>query len=244
MATLLHRALPAVLPAGFPRVDDVRLDWRVAMFACAVAVLVSLACGMVPAFRARRDVVSDMLGEGAASTPAVTRTAAARARTMFMAGQVAVACILLVGASLLVRSFTTLIAVDRGFDPRGLLTMRVPQPPKTTFAQRMTLLERLQPRLAGLPGVTDVAFGNALPFVTVGGYRGMTMALPRDPLTKVDVQGRDARGQPRVLPRNASPDSPGATVDFLSTLRLRRRRLSSTAPSRRSTSALVLSGSA
>ena len=108
MATLLHRALPAVLPAGFPRVDDVRLDWRVAMFACAVAVLVSLACGMVPAFRARRDVVSDMLGEGAASTPAVTRTAAARARTMFMAGQVAVACILLVGASLLVRSFTRL----------------------------------------------------------------------------------------------------------------------------------------
>ena len=188
MATLLHRALPAVLPAGFPRVDDVRLDWRVAMFACAVAVLVSLACGMVPAFRARRGVVSDMLAEGAASTPAVTRTAAARARTMFMAGQVAVACILLVGASLLVRSFTTLVAVDRGFDPRGLLTMRVPQPPKTTFAQRMTLLEHLQPRLAGLPGVTDVAFGNALPFVTVGGYRGMTMALPRDWLTKVDVR--------------------------------------------------------
>jgi predicted permease len=107
---------------------------------------------------------------------------------MFMTGQVAVACILLVGASLLVRSFTTLVAVDRGFDPRGLLTMRMPQPPKTTFAQRMTLLERLEPRLAGLPGVTDVAFGNALPFVTVGGYRGMTMALPRDPLTKVDVR--------------------------------------------------------
>jgi len=187
-AMLLHRGLPGVLPAGFPRVDAVRLDWRVVMFACGVAVLVSLACGMAPAFRARRDVVSDALGEGAASTPAVTRTVAARARTMFMAGQVAVACILLVGASLLVRSFTALVAVDRGFDPRGLLTMRVPQPPKTTFAQRMTLLARLQPRLASLPGVTDVAFGNALPFVTVGGYRGMTMALPRDPSTKVDVQ--------------------------------------------------------
>ncbi len=38
MAMLLHRGLPAVLPAGFPRVDDVRLDWRVAMFACGVAL--------------------------------------------------------------------------------------------------------------------------------------------------------------------------------------------------------------
>ena len=244
MATLLHRALPAVLPAGFPRVDDVRLDWRVAMFACAVAVLVSLACGMVPAFRARRDVVSDMLGEGAASTPAVTRTAAARVRTMFMAGQVAVACILLVGASLLVRSFTALVAVDRGFDPRGLLTMRVPQPPKTTFAQRMTLLERLQPRLAGLPGVTDVAFGNALPFVTVGGYRGMTMALPRDPLTKVDVQGSHARGEPRVLPRNASADSSGATIDFLGRRDFSAGDRRESDLRRRSTSALVHSGSA
>jgi putative ABC transport system permease protein len=188
MAVVLHSVLPAILPAGFPRIDDVRLDWRIALFACGVALSVSLGCGMVPAFRARRDQLTDGLVEGAASTPAVTRTPAARARTMFMTGQVAVTCVLLVGASLLVRSFIALAEADRGFDPRGLLTMRVPQPPKTTFAQRMQLLERLQPRLMGLPGVTDVAFGNALPFVTTGGYRGMTMALPRDPSTTVDVQ--------------------------------------------------------
>jgi len=188
MAVILHSVLPAILPAGFPRIDDVRLDWRIVLFACGVALIVSLACGMVPAFRTRRHHLTDALVEGAASTPAVTRTVAARARTMFMAGQVAVTCILLVGASLLVRSFTALVDVDRGFDPSGLLTMRVPQPPKTTFGQQMALLERLQPRLAGLPGVTDVAFGNALPFVTTGGFRGMTLTLPRDPSTKVDVE--------------------------------------------------------
>jgi putative ABC transport system permease protein len=188
MAMLLHRGLPAVLPASFPRVDDVRLDWRIAMFACVVAMIVSLACGMVPAFRARREQITDTLVEGAASTPAVTRTRAARVRTAFMAGQVAVACILLVGASLLARSFIALIDVDRGFDPSGLLTMRLPQPPKTTFAQRMTLLDRLRVRLAVLPGVSDVAFGNALPFVSTGGYRGMDMYLPRDPATKAPVQ--------------------------------------------------------
>jgi predicted permease len=107
---------------------------------------------------------------------------------MFMAGQVAVACILLVGASLLVRSFTALVAVDRGFDPRGLLTMRLPQPSKTTFAQRMPLLDRVHERLATLPGVSDVAFGNALPFVSTGGFRGMDISLPRDPATKTPVQ--------------------------------------------------------
>jgi putative ABC transport system permease protein len=185
---LLHRGLPAVLPAGFPRVDDVRVDWRVAAFACGVALIVSLACGLVPAFRGRRNSLTEGLVEGPASTPAVTRTPAARIRTTFMAAQVAVACILLVGASLLARSFAALLDVDRGFDPRGLLTLRLPQPPKTTFAMRMAMLDRLHTRMAALAGVTDVAFGNALPFVTTGGYRGMSIALPRDPSTKADVQ--------------------------------------------------------
>lgn len=105
-----------------------------------------------------------------------------------MVGQVAVACILLIGASLLARSFTALVDVDRGFDPRGLLTMRLPQPSQTTFAKRMALLDRLRERLASLPGVSEVAFGNTLPFVSPGGYRGMDVYLPRDPATKAQVQ--------------------------------------------------------
>jgi putative ABC transport system permease protein len=186
-ALTLHRGLPALLPAGFPRVEDVRLDWRVAAFACVVACLASLACGMVPAF-GRRDHVVDALGEGAATAPAVTRTPAARVRVAFMAAQVAVACILLIGASLLMRSFLTLLDVDRGFDPRGVLTMRIPLPPKSTFADRQDMLDRVQQRLSAWRGVTDVAFGNALPFVTPGGYRGMSLRLPTDPSITSDVQ--------------------------------------------------------
>src|SRR5262249_48152533 len=96
-AMFLHRALPAVLPAGFARVQDVELDWRVAAFACVVACLVSLACGMVPAFRGRRDQVVGAISEGASTTHPVTKTTAARVRTMLMAAQIAVACMLLVG---------------------------------------------------------------------------------------------------------------------------------------------------
>jgi putative ABC transport system permease protein len=187
-AFLLHRGLPMVLPAGFPRVDDVRLDWRVAAFACGVAMLVSLACGLVTAFCGRRDELVSPMREGSGATPPVVRTPAARIRTVFMAAQVAVACILLVGASLLVRSFVELLDADRGFDPSGLLTMRVPVPAKTTFSSRRDMLDRLQERLHALPGVTDVAYGNALPFVSPGQYRGMNLALPRDPSTPVEVQ--------------------------------------------------------
>jgi predicted permease len=187
-AMFLHRALPAVLPAGFPRVAEVQLDWRVVAFACVVACLVSLACGMVPAFRGRRDQVVGALSEGASTTHPVTMTTAARVRTLLMAAQIAVACMLLVGASLLLRSFVALLAADRGFDPRGVLTMQIPLPVKFTFAEHRDMLDRLQQRLRTLPGVTDVALGNALPFATVGAYRGVNLALPRDPARKVEVQ--------------------------------------------------------
>jgi predicted permease len=187
-AMFLHRALPEVLPAGFPRVADVQLDWRVAGFACAVACLVSVACGMVPAFRGRRNQVVGALSEGASTTQSVTTTTAARVRTLLMAAQIAVACILLVGASLLLRSFVALLAADRGFDPRGVLTMQIPLPVKFTFAEHRDTLDGLQQRLRTLPGVTDVALGNALPFTTVGAYRGVNLALPRDPARKVEVQ--------------------------------------------------------
>jgi predicted permease len=189
VAASLHRILPALLPAAFPRLDAVRLDWNVAFFACAVAMAVSLACGVVPAAGSRLRRIPESLSAGSgATTPEATRTRAARWRTAFMAAQVAVACVLLIGGALLTRSFARLVDADRGFDPRGLLTMRLPLPPQSTFPTRMEMMNRLQDSLRALPGVTDVAVGNALPFVTTGGYRGMNLALPRDPAVKVEVE--------------------------------------------------------
>jgi putative ABC transport system permease protein len=188
-AGLLHRALPAVLPVGFPRIEDVRLDWRVAIFAGAVALLVSAACGMVPAFGARVGRLTETLSKGRGGTTlTLTRTRAATVRTIFMAIQVAVACVLLIGGSLLTRSFVRMLDADRGFDPHNLLTMRLPLPPQSTFPKYMSTIDRLQSSLGVLPGVTDVAIGNALPLVSPGNYGGMNIALPRDPSTKVEVQ--------------------------------------------------------
>ena len=189
IAILLHRGLPAVLPAGFPRVDDVRLDWRVMLFAVSTTMGVSIACGVVPALvRRRLQLAPTLAADGTGSTPVTARTSAARARMAIMAGQVAVACVLLVGAALLLRSFTALLEADRGFDPRGVLTIQLPVSVTSTFATRLDAISRIQARLRSLPGVSDVAFGNALPFVSPGLFRGMDMTVSRDPASKREVQ--------------------------------------------------------
>jgi len=189
LANVLHRGLPAVLPAGFPRLEDVRFDWRVMIFAVATTMLVSIACGVVPSLvRRRLHLALTLAADGTGSTPATARTSAAHARMAMMTGQVAVACVLLVGATLLLRSFTSLLDADRGFDPSGVLTIRLPVSATSTFATHRDTIERIQARLRSLPGVSDVAFGNALPFVSPGLFRGMNMTLSHDPSTKLEVQ--------------------------------------------------------
>jgi hypothetical protein len=115
------------------------------------------------------------------------RSKTARARVLIMGGQVAVACVLLVGAALLARSFVALLHADRGFDPVNLLTARVPLPADYPPDRRPQLVDALQARLRALPGVTRIAAGNALPFVSSGGFSAFTMPSLRNPGTQVDV---------------------------------------------------------
>ena len=68
------------------------------------------------------------------------------------------------------------------------MTIQLPLPATSTFAKRLDTIERIQARLRSLPGVSDVAFGNALPFVSPGLFRGMNMTVPRDPATTLQVQ--------------------------------------------------------
>jgi predicted permease len=105
-----------------------------------------------------------------------------------MGGQVAVACVLMVGAALLARSFVALLHADRGYDPVNLLTARIPVPADYTPERRTQLVDALQTRLRALPGVSRAAAGNSLPFVSAGGFSAFTMPSLRNPGTDVDVQ--------------------------------------------------------
>jgi putative ABC transport system permease protein len=116
-----------------------------------------------------------------------------------MVAQVAIACVLLVGTALLARSFAALLNADRGFDPHDVLTAHVTMKSRP-FASQSAGLERIQQRLQALPGVAQVGFGDALPFVTTGGFRGFTLPSPKDPATKIQAQSIMRTVSPEYFP--------------------------------------------
>jgi predicted permease len=188
-ARVLVAALPAILPADFPRLGDITLDWRVALASTAATLAATVVCGLAPAWQTRRlDLVRGLEDDGRTPVGGGLRTPVARLRAAIMAGQVAVACVLLIGAGLLGRSLQSLIHIDRGYEPAQLLTARLSMPPGTTFQAGGGMLQSITDRVRALPGVTQASFGNALPLVSVGNMSGLNVRLPRDPSTMAKVQ--------------------------------------------------------
>jgi putative ABC transport system permease protein len=165
VALWLHRLLPALLPAGFPRLEDLAFDWRVVGCAGALSMVAGLAFGLLPAWLARRiNVVEALVEDSLAPVGGGLRTPVARTRTFIMAGQVAIATVLLVGAALLSRSFLALLHADLGYQPRNLVAAQVRMPePLFTKVDRTRALDRLIARLQQVPGVTHAAATSILP---------------------------------------------------------------------------------
>lgn len=200
-ATLLIGLLPSILPADFPRVSDITVDWPVALTSTVTTLVAITVCGLVPAMQARRiDLVQALADDHMAPVGGGMRTSVARLRAAIMTGQIAVACVLLVGAGLLGRSLQSLINVDRGYDPHNLLTARLPLPPGSTYAKAAPMLRAITDRVQALPGVARAAFGNALPLVSVGGLSGFDVRLPRDRATVAKVQTLHRTVDPVYLP--------------------------------------------
>lgn len=187
LALALHRVLPTLLPADFPRAWEVRLDAPAIAFAALASLIAVVVCGLAPATQIRSSALAQSLTSGGAISPAGTHGRWGRLRAVMMIVQVAIACVLLVGTGLLARSFAALLSADRGFDPRQVLTGHVALPSQP-FANLSSTLDAVQVRLGAMPGVTHVAFGNALPFVTSGGFRGFTLPAPGDPSAKIQAQ--------------------------------------------------------
>ena len=176
--------MPSLLPADFPRLDALGVDAAVLAFALVVSVGTSIVCGLLPALRARRlNLVEALSEDGTAPVGAGVRTRTARARMLVMAGQVTIACVLLVGASLLGRSFFALINADRGFDPTDVLSARVSMP-ATMYPspeRRFAIIEQVLGRLAAMPGVADAAFTSELPLTPWRVHERVQSEIDRPP---------------------------------------------------------------
>jgi predicted permease len=166
LAAVMHRALPSLLPADFPRLDDLAFDVRVQLFAVAVSALAGLGCGLLPAWHvSRTNLVPALVEDSLAPVGGGLRSRTARARAFIMTAQVAIACVLLVGALLLVRSFAAMINASLGYDPANVMTARLIMPNgEFTPARRQQVVDELLQRLATIPGVTRASSATTIPF--------------------------------------------------------------------------------
>jgi putative ABC transport system permease protein len=156
-------ALLRFVPTDLPRIDSFAVDWKVFLFASAVTVLATLVCGLTPAWLLSRSDLRDALvsgGRGSAGGGVQSRL-----RAVLVAGQIALALVLLANAVLLFRSFARLSSEQPGFDSSNVLTVRLSLP-QITYTDRAAIVqfyEKLQQRLAALPGIQNAGLVSILP---------------------------------------------------------------------------------
>jgi putative ABC transport system permease protein len=148
-----------------PGAEDLALNATVLAFAIAVSMIAALASAIVPAFRATRGAPVSTIRSGTQSS--MTGRGDARIRSSLVVVQLAVALVLLVGTSLLVKSFRNASAVPLGFDPVGVVGTSISTPAKyATASAALSLYQALIERLRALPGVTDAGFVSATGMTT------------------------------------------------------------------------------
>ncbi len=177
------RFLVKIGPASLLEGRAIHLDPRALLFTAASVLICTVLAGLPPAWRMARAELGTALREAGRSLTAGQH----RLRSALVILQVAVALVLLVGASLLVRSFVRLLDVDPGFNPRNVVTISTQVPATAQSPEQRTAIYRLiRERLLEVPGVTNVATVSRLPL------GGMNLG------TWVFVEGKSVPGEPGV----------------------------------------------
>ena len=156
------RVLAVVGTGDLPRLDQVRLDWRVLLFTVAIALLTAILAALAPAFRLSKTGVHDSLKEGARGTGSV---ASRRLGGLLIVSEVALSLTLLIGAGLLLRSLSRLLVVSTGFDANRVLTMETSvlgQRFNDNAVVRQYFADTVE-RLRALPGVESAAAASQIP---------------------------------------------------------------------------------
>ncbi len=157
------RLLAALRPQGIPRLEEIAVDGRALLFTLLLSILAGLLCGGLAALRYGRPALVPALKEGGrGGTGGRERH---RARNVLVVAQVALALVLLIVSGLMVKSFWRLRGVDPGFDPRGVLALRLdlPEAVYPTTTATLGFVRQLLDRVRALPGVAGAATADPLP---------------------------------------------------------------------------------
>ena len=170
------RGLLAASPGNLPRVDQLAesgsllaaLDWRVAAFTFAIALFTGLIFGMIPAIQVSRTDINSILKESSGRSGTGLRHN--RMRSLLVIGETAMALILLVGAALLIRTFSALRNVKSGIDTTNILTLQLSMAGgRYMTAAAMDNFDRqVTQRLEALPGVQGATMSIVLPMQQIG----------------------------------------------------------------------------
>jgi predicted permease len=160
------KAAPAVLTRTIPGLQDLAIDYRVLFFTGATCLATAIIFALVPVPTLDRRNPVDSLREDLSR--ASTGFSKLRLQRGLVVLTVSLACVLLVGAGLFIRSFAALMATDIGFEPARVLTasMTLPRTFYATAASVRTFHESLSRSLEAVPGVRRVALATDLPFTT------------------------------------------------------------------------------
>ena len=172
-------------PPDLPRLAEISIDATVVGFGLALSIAAGLLFGLLPAWRAARIPTSASLGAGARGGSAARDRHVAR-RGLVVA-QIALALTLLVGSGLAARSFQRLAAVDPGFDPSDLISLRLSLPEQRyeSGESRLNFHQELLSRLSALPGTVGVAAVSDLPLG--GSLSGSGHSLEDQPLPDAQI---------------------------------------------------------
>lgn len=166
------KLLVALLPADFPRASDIHMDGPVFLFTFAIAALTGVLFGIAPGLSASWTGLRDSLHENGRSTTS-TRTTL-RLRGALVVGEVTLACALLIGAGLMLRSFVNLLRTDAGFRADKVLTATLTLP-RATYKDSAAITQfsdKLLATLRAMPGVTQAGIGSDLPWTGWDDNRG------------------------------------------------------------------------
>ncbi len=185
------KMLVARAPTTIPRVAELTIDWRVALFTLLVSIATGILFGLVPVVRARRLDLASALRDGRGQTVGMHQR---RGRIALVVAEMALAVLLLIGSALTIRSFINLSRIDPGFDAHNVLTTRIALPGQTYSTPELAdgFYRRLGQRIREIPGVQAAGFARVLPLASQMGDAGLRI---NGKPTPANVPGRSADWQ-------------------------------------------------